>query len=88
MNEETPAYLIIDSAKKQYSIRKNWSGSIVVQQNIPDHITIHLQTIKQPIYYTSNGTIKNPGTMMISAGNTNYKVIFPFGKGRSYIEKQ
>lgn len=88
MYEEISAYMTIDPSKHQYSIRKNWTGDIIIQREIPEYMNIDLRTLKQPIYYTSNGTIKNPGVLMISAGNTSYKITFPFGKGRSYIEKQ
>lgn len=36
----------------------------------------------------SNGTIRKAGTVLLRSKDTNYRIIFPFGKGRGYIEKQ
>lgn len=35
-----------------------------------------------------NGTIRKAGTVLLRSEDTNYRIIFPFGKGRGYIEKQ
>lgn len=88
MYEDTTASLTIDPVKKVYTLRAGGTGKVIAQRKVPDHIAIDLRTLKQPIYYTANGTIKYPGTLLIHTETDDYKVIFPFGKGRSYIEKQ
>lgn len=35
-----------------------------------------------------NGTIREPGTIVIHGKRNKYKIIFPLGKGREYVEKQ
>lgn len=35
-----------------------------------------------------NGTIRKPGTILIQSENTDYRIIFPLGKGRGYVDKQ
>jgi len=35
-----------------------------------------------------NGTIREPGTILIHSDNADYRIIFPLGKGRGYIDKQ
>lgn len=35
-----------------------------------------------------NGTIRKAGTILLQSNDTNYRIIFPFGKGRGYIERQ
>lgn len=88
MYEEATAYLTIDPLNSSYSIRKSGSGKIILLRKVPKHVQVDLRTLKQPITYMKNGTIKNPGTMVIKTNTESYKIIFPFGKGRSYIEKQ
>src|SRR5699024_12147145 len=35
-----------------------------------------------------NGTIREPGTILIQSDDADYRIIFPLGKGRGYIDKQ
>jgi len=35
-----------------------------------------------------NGTIRKPGTILLKSENTDYRIIFPLGKGRGYVDKQ
>jgi len=35
-----------------------------------------------------NGTIRQPGTILLKSPKDDYRIIFPLGKGRGYVEKQ
>lgn len=35
-----------------------------------------------------NGTIRQAGTILLQSAESDYRIIFPLGKGRGYIEKQ
>src|SRR5699024_4590448 len=54
------------------------------------HYTKHLdpQTVaSDQIEYSNTGSVKNPYTYnFYDVNNKRYKVVFPFGKGRHYIE--
>src|SRR5699024_709033 len=41
----------------------------------------------RPIGFTSSRKIRKPGTMRIRMTHSLVKVVFPFGKGRNYIEE-
>lgn len=40
------------------------------------------------VSFSRNGTVMNPNTFQFKQNNTYYKVVFPFGKGRHYVEGQ
>src|SRR5699024_10152156 len=35
-----------------------------------------------------NGTIREPGTILLKTPEDDYRIIFPLGKGRGYVEEQ
>lgn len=38
------------------------------------------------IFFSTNGTVQHPNTYSFKDGNELYRIVFPFGKGRHYIE--
>lgn len=88
MYETSSAFMTISPQNHQYTIHKSDTAELLVKRNIPENWTVHLRTLSQPVMYSSNGTIKNPGSLVIETEEDSYKIVFPFGKGRSYIEKQ
>lgn len=71
---EEDQYLIMDF-RKVYAKRK-----------IPTHIEA-INTKNRQIRFSNNGTLYNPATYYFTTKETTYKVIFPFGKGRFYIDE-
>ncbi|WP_330948603.1 competence type IV pilus minor pilin ComGD [Virgibacillus sp. MG-45] len=68
-------YTVINSIEQRVETRSYPSGWKLNGQN-------------RTIYFKKNGTIGAPGTIVIHTDKNNYKVIFPLGKGRGYVEKQ
>lgn len=52
----------------------------------PDHLTFRAVNTSR-VLYNRNGTIQNPSTISFyDQENRRYRVVFPFGKGRHYVE--
>ncbi|WP_404453415.1 competence type IV pilus minor pilin ComGD [Oceanobacillus kapialis] len=67
-----------------YLVRSEQSEII---RDYPDGLTIDTRT-NRTINFNHNGNIKNPRTLFISGPIQHYRMVFPFGKGRFYLEKQ
>nr|WP_275580684.1 competence type IV pilus minor pilin ComGD [Aquibacillus albus] len=78
-------YMVIEPEKNLYVIKQGPVGKSIVTREIPKTWDINLRTLTMPISFTTNGTIKNPGTFTIDTTYSSYDVSFPFGKGRCYI---
>lgn len=48
---------------------------------------LQLTSISSRIRFSTNGTILEPQTYLFKDSYEKYKIIFPFGKGRFYIEE-
>ncbi|MBM7552303.1 competence type IV pilus minor pilin ComGD [Thalassobacillus pellis] len=59
----------------------------LLEARIPAHINLRLMTLRSPIRFSFDGTIKTPGIMEIRTDTTTYRIVFPFGKGRFYINE-
>ncbi len=82
-------HLTIEPDQHFYQIKQGGFGKVIVRREIPKHWTIKLNTLRMPIDFTVDGTIKQPGMFTIYTSNKSYNVYFPFGTGRSYfIEKE
>ncbi|MFA1821548.1 competence type IV pilus minor pilin ComGD [Virgibacillus oceani] len=66
-------------------IRGNQEGFI--KRDYPKDVTINSR-ISNEITFDHRGSIRNPRTIEIHTKNASYRMIFPFGKGRYYIEKE
>lgn len=80
--------ITIKPEKHQYEVRKGGTGKLLYLREIPESWEVRIRTLTQPMSFTSNGTIRHPGTLNIKTKTNNYNVIFPFGKGRGYIVEQ
>jgi|SRR5690625_2200697 len=58
-----------------------------IKRFYPEHLTYKLD-INNRISFSNSGTVINPTTFMFTDNNHSYKIVFPLGKGRHYIEKQ
>jgi len=66
-------------------VRGNQGGTI--RRNYPKGVTIDAKASSE-ITFEHHGSIKNPRTIQIHTKEASYDMIFPFGKGRYYIEKE
>lgn len=58
---------------------------LIYTRDYPDHIEFAKPDI---ITYTALGTVSNPRTLIFySQENFMYRMVFPLGKGRHYVEK-
>jgi competence protein ComGD len=66
-------------------VRGNQGGTI--RRNYPKGVTIDAHT-NRVITFEHHGSIRNPRTIHIHTEEASYDMIFPFGKGRYYIEEK
>ncbi|MGI8316156.1 competence type IV pilus minor pilin ComGD [Halobacillus mangrovi] len=57
-------------------------------REFPKDWRFDLMTLENPVRFNARGIIAKPGTMKVHSPSSTYKVIFPFGASRLYIEKQ
>lgn len=77
--------LFIKPDSHYYEIRKRGTGKLLIRRTIPTNWNVKLNTLTMPLSFSLNGTIKNPGTLIVETKQQTYTIIFPFGKGRSYM---
>lgn len=89
MSYASPDYirLVMDAENNSYEI-KGLPNKNAIKRTFPSDWEIKIQTLQKIISFNKLGTIKHPGTMKIMTTSATYKIIFPLGKGRCYIEKQ
>ena len=88
MLKEESYYLIFNESSHSYTIRKNGSASVLRARTFPSDWKLNLRTLADPLSFNFKGTIKTPGTFTMDTGFSVYKIVFPLGKGRSYIVEQ
>lgn len=79
-------YVRIVFDETNYRIRRN-TGKPIAIRHYPKDWKINKRTL-DTISFNENGTIRFPGTMSFKTKQETYRVVFPLGKGRGYIEKQ
>jgi len=65
--------------------RGNQQGTI--RRDYPKGVTINARA-NNIITFEHHGSVRNPRTIEIHTKHGSYRMIFPFGKGRYYIEKE
>ncbi|KAB8128447.1 type II secretion system protein [Gracilibacillus oryzae] len=80
--------LNFDPIVSKYHIRSSGRGNVVFTRDYPDEWVIEPNTLKLPIKYSKNGTLKNPGTLRIETKYRTYFITCSFGKGRCYSEEK
>lgn len=68
-----------------YSILFNYSTEI--RREYPPLFSLDTPFPKD-IEFSVGGVIKNPQSIFISFGEERYRIVFPFGKGRFYVEER
>lgn len=62
------------------------NGKQLRHRSIPNHLSFYTVNNSR-IQYSNNGTIVQPTTYLLRDRNDLYRIVFPFGKGRHYVEK-
>lgn len=62
------------------------NGKQLRHRSIPNHLSFSTVNNSR-IQYSNNGTIVQPTTYLLRDRNDLYRIVFPFGKGRHYVEK-
>lgn len=84
---QIPISITINSSDRQYLIHDSTQQPSVMTQSYHPDIRIYLSTLKNPIRFNTDGTIINPGKMVLYYKDEQYNITFPFGKGRFYVTK-
>ncbi|CDO01904.1 ComG operon protein 4 [Oceanobacillus picturae] len=69
------------------SYRITVDGRPSMNRAYPKGLTIDTRTDRN-ITFNYNGNIKNPRTLYLVSSLNSYRMVFPFGKGRFYLERQ
>ncbi|GAA5415495.1 hypothetical protein Pryu01_00519 [Paraliobacillus ryukyuensis] len=81
-------YLTINPTSNVYEIRKGGLGELIISRKIPKKWNINLYSLKIPLSFSKNGTIKKPGRFQIVIADKTREIVFPFGKGRCYVREK
>src|SRR5699024_2912584 len=71
-----------DAENNRYSIIRDRT---VQKRSFPDDWILDQDYI---FYFNQKGTVLNPYTLNLKTSNARYQIVFPFGKGRGYIEEK
>lgn len=78
-----PTYGRINLYRSSYVI--NLGNNDLIYRTLPE--PLHLTNPNYQISYASSGTIRQPYTYRYKYNNHVYRVVYPFGKGRFYVEQ-
>lgn len=88
------SYLSTDDIKMEfyaesYVVINGIGNKTLLRRSIPTGWKFDLRTFqKRGISFNASGTIREPGNMQLTTNKSSYRIVFPLGKGRCYIEKQ
>jgi len=77
---------VIEFTESDYTIRDR-TNKTLIRRNVPSGSSIDYRTSRQ-ISFNNHGTVRKPGTITLKTKHDKYKIVFPLGKARCYIEKQ
>lgn len=81
-------YFEMEIKSDSYTIsRGRHENKKVLRRSFPADWKFNLTTIEGLISFNRFGTIRQPGTIFLTTNKSSYKIVFPLGKGRCYIEK-
>lgn len=83
----TKDYVRLGLRKDKYVILQGVHDMVILQREIPSGWKINLRSLKA-ISFDQNGRVRKPITIIITTKRSKYNVVFPLGKGRSYVVKQ
>ncbi|MFC4404225.1 competence type IV pilus minor pilin ComGD [Gracilibacillus xinjiangensis] len=73
--------------KNKYHVKSTGRGNVLLTREYPDNWVIDPNTLKLPILFSKNGTLKQPGTLKVKTNSSTHFITCPFGKGRCYSEE-
>lgn len=71
---------------ESYTLRLLGEEDKIVTRDYPHGWRTDERTYKRISF--KDGTIRQPGTILLQSAEDDFKIIFPLGKGRGYVEKQ
>lgn len=77
---------VIEFTESDYTVIDR-TGKILLKRKVPSGSTLKYRTNRQ-ISFNNHGSIRKAGTITFESKHDNYKIVFPLGKARCYIEKQ
>ncbi|MFD2046052.1 competence type IV pilus minor pilin ComGD [Ornithinibacillus salinisoli] len=80
-------YIRIIFNQEDYTILNGTTQEIIATRELPPGWRIDKRNLNS-ISFNRNGSIRQAGTISVFTGRSTYKIIFPIGKGRGYIEKE
>lgn len=83
----TKEYVRFRMRGNQYVILKGREETVLLRRDLPPGVIIDMKSLSA-ISFDQNGRIRQPFTVMIKTDQSNYSLVFPLGKGRSYVVKK
>lgn len=77
---------VIEFTENDYTISDR-TGKTLIRRKAPSGSSIKYRTSRQ-ISFNNHGSVRKPGTITLETKYDKYKIVFPLGKARCYIEKQ
>lgn len=74
---------ILKFSPDSYSILIN--NNTHIKREFPPSVALTNPYLKE-ITFSMGGVIKNPQAILMDVGGEPYRIVFPFGKGRFYVE--
>ena len=73
--------------KDKYVILQGHNENVVSTREIPAGWKFDMRSLKY-IAFDENGRVRQPITIVLTTNRSEFKIVFPLGKGRSYVVKQ
>ncbi|MGM8365122.1 competence type IV pilus minor pilin ComGD [Virgibacillus sp. W0181] len=70
-----------------YVVTDYMTNNVLVKRSLPDHISIDPRTLDY-VSFNDKGSIRYPGVVYIETAHIDYRLVFPLGKGRFYIDEK
>lgn len=87
--QDHPYYwLSFRQSSNDYVLYDTKDKETIYIREFPDAWRFEMMTLENPVRFNARGIIVKPGTMKVYSPFSTYKVTFPFGTSRLYIEKQ
>lgn len=80
-------YLLIRPGGNSYEVRNSPTEKPIIKRSIPKNLKIRLYSFNNPLSFSKSGTIKRPGKFQVVSKYSKWEIIFPLGKGRSYVNE-
>ncbi|PYZ98608.1 hypothetical protein CR205_08510 [Alteribacter lacisalsi] len=84
---QTPVQIIFDNINHKYIIRQDLT--VIAENHFPAHLRFEARSLgTHDLRFMSNGNIQRSGSFVFSyERGGGYRVVFPFIRGRFYVEE-